>query len=138
MWRSYTDHACFTGNTVMKTAPLACNKPWVLPRQLLFFPQTLSRSRPKTELALAMRELTSSSILADLESVLNTYVNLSNSLGNFLFDSAGWYTTRVFFAAGWFRTSVSLVLIVRPRLSQALEKQSMHRCSVAYRSRWQY
>lgn len=111
----------------MKRAPLAC-KPWVLPRQLLLFPQTLSRSRPKTELALPMRELTSSSILADLESVLNTCVNLSNSLGNLLFDSAGWYTTRVYFAAGWCRTSVSLVLIVRLRLSQALEKQSMLSC----------
>ena len=69
-----------------------------------------------------MRELTSSSILADLESVLNTYVNLSNSLGNFLFDSAGWYTSRVVCVADWCRMSVSVALIVPPKVIASSRK----------------
>jgi len=42
--------------------------------------QTLSHSRPKAKLAFAMHELTSSSMFADLESVLPKYVNLSTAL----------------------------------------------------------
>ena len=82
---------------------------------------------PNALLAVAMRMGTSASMLAERESVVPRYVKFSTawSLYHFAVMSGSWYR---FPGRGWYITSVFLVLMVRPKLSQAVENPSISSC----------
>ena len=82
---------------------------------------------PNALLALAMWLVTSALMLAERDSVLPRYVKFSTawSLCPFTVMLGSWYG---FPGAGWYITSVSLVLMVKPKLSQAVENPSISSC----------
>lgn len=91
------------------------------------FSQTLSQSHLKADLTLALHELASLLMMAGRESMLCRYMNLSITLRvSSLTVMAG--TTNIFYRTGWYRMPVFLVLIESPKLSQAVENQSMLSC----------
>ena len=74
-----------------------------------------------------MQLMTSASVLAERESVLPRYVKFSMAwiLYPFTVMLGSWYG---FPGAGWYITSVFLVLMVSPQLSQAVENLSISSC----------
>ena len=124
-WRSYTVHVSQAYSRVGKTTARYTFS--FVASLMPLLSHTDFRRRPNTELALAMRVSTSSSMFTNRERVLPRYVNLSTAFSVSLpVVIAG--STYVLWGAGWCKTSVFLVLIVSPKLLQAVEKLFMFCC----------
>ena len=124
-WRSYTVHVSQAYSRVDKTTARYTFS-FVASLMPLLSHTDFCR-RPNTELALAMRVSTSSSMFTNRERVLPRYVNLSTAFSvSPPVVIAG--STYVLWGAGWCKTSVFLVLIVSPKLLQAVEKLFMFCC----------
>lgn len=89
------------------------------------FSQTLSQSHLKADLTLALRELTSLLMMAGRESMLCVNLSITLRVSSLTVMAC---TTNIFYRTGWYRTPVFLVLIESPKLSQAVENQSMLSC----------